>query len=73
MTAVPQALEAPAKKRVSGDVPADVARRLDVWAALRGKPAAHIVAELVIGAVPDDDGLRALIGRKGAGNGHAES
>ena len=72
MTAVPQELAAPvvvpAKERVTGDVPGDVAERLRVWAALRRKPQAHIVAELVCDGVPGADQLKALMGQKnGAG------
>ena len=80
MTPVPEAL-APASKcpepeaapeRVAGDVPADVAERLRVWGALRRKPAAHIVAELVIAGVPGDEQLKALIGQKRAGSGRPD-
>ena len=52
MTAVPQDLAA--KERISADVPADVAHRLRVWAALRRTKAAHIVSELVCEAVPSE-------------------
>ena len=40
--------EAPAetRKRVSADVPKDVARRLRIWAAVLGKPVAHVIADL---------------------------
>jgi hypothetical protein len=79
MTPAPQALapekgpEAePARERVAADVPADVAERLRVWAALRRMPAAHVVAELVIAGVPGDEQLKGLIGQKGAGNGHPD-
>jgi hypothetical protein len=73
MTPAPEALAPaseclepePAPERVSADVPADVAERLRVWGALRRKPAAHIVAELVIAGVPSDEQLKDLIGRKG--------
>jgi hypothetical protein len=71
MTSVPEALaperENPAaeRERVTGDVPADVAERLRVWAALRRKKAAHIVAELVIAGVPSDEQLKSLFGQKG--------
>jgi hypothetical protein len=71
MTSVPEALAPdrdrpePDRERVSGDVPADVGERLRVWAALRRKPAAHIVAELVIAGVPSDDQLKGLFGQKG--------
>jgi hypothetical protein len=71
MTSVPEALAPererpePDRERVSCDVPADVAERLRVWAALRRKKAAHIVAELVIAGVPSDEQLKNLFGQKG--------
>ena len=71
MTAVPEApapgreRPEPERERVTGDVPADVAERLRVWAALRRKKAAHIVAELVIAGVPSDEQLKNLFGQKG--------
>jgi hypothetical protein len=71
MTSVPEApapereRPEPDRERVTGDVPADVAERLRVWAALRRKKAAHIVAELVIAGVPSDDQLKNLFGQKG--------
>ena len=71
MTAASGDPAAPAKERVAGDLPADVAELLRVWAALRRKPAAHIIAELVIEAVPSEDQLRSMIGQKGAVNGQA--
>ena len=40
-------------------MPADVAHRLRVWAALRRTKAAHIVSELVCEAVPSEDQLAA--------------
>lgn len=70
MTAVPQDLAA--KERISADVPADVAHRLRVWAALRRTKAAHIVSELVCEAVPSEDQLAAQIQPNGASNGHDE-
>ena len=73
MTAAPQGLVAQAKERVTGDVPGDVAERLRVWAALRRKPAAHIVAELVCQGVPDADRLKALMGQNGAGDEHYDT
>lgn len=72
MTAVPQELAGPGKERVTGEVSGDVAERLRVWAALRRKPAAHIVAELVCQGVPSAEQLRALVGQKGAGDGQAD-
>jgi hypothetical protein len=52
---------APAKERVSADLPGDVARRLRTWAGLRGMPVAHVVAEVVCAAVPADEQLADLI------------
>ena len=72
MTSGPQAPPAAGKERVAADVPADVARRLRMWAALRRKPAAHIVSELVCQGVPTADQLAAQIRHNGAGHGHAE-
>jgi hypothetical protein len=72
MTGVPQELAVPARERVTGEVPGDVAERLRVWAALRRKPAAHVVAELVCQGVPTAERLRALVGQKGTGNGQAD-
>ena len=72
MTAVPGELAAPANVRVTADVSADVAERLRVWAALRRKPTAHIVAELVCRGVPSAEQLRELVGQNGAGNGQAD-
>jgi hypothetical protein len=66
MTAVPQDLAAPAKERISADVPADIAHRLRVWAALRRTKAAYIVGELVCQAVPTDDQLAAQMQQNGA-------
>jgi hypothetical protein len=71
MSSVPDALAperenpAPERERVTGDVPADVAERLRVWAALRRKKSAHIVAELVVAGVPSDEQLKSLFGQKG--------
>ena len=72
MTSVPQAPPAAGKERVAADVPADVARRLRMWAALRRKPAAHIVSELVCQGVPTADQLVEQIQHNGAGYGHAQ-
>jgi hypothetical protein len=73
MTAVPQDLAASAKERISADVAADVAGRLRMWAALRRKPAAHIVSELVCQGVPTAEQLAAQIHQNGgASNGHAD-
>jgi hypothetical protein len=66
MTAVPQVLAAAAKERISADVPADVAHRLRVWAALRRTKTAHIVSELVCEAVPSEDQLAAQMQQTGA-------
>jgi hypothetical protein len=79
MTSVPEALaperERPepltARERVSTDVPGDVAKRLRIWAALRGLPAAHIVAALICQAVPDAEQLADLM-RTGGGRDHDE-
>ena len=57
---------AAARERVSTDVDVDVARRLRIWAALRGLPAAHVVAQLLSQAVPDADKLADLM-RAGGG------
>ena len=53
--------EAPAetRKRVSADVPRDVARRLRIWAAVLGKPVAHVIADLICQAVPAAEDLPA--------------
>lgn len=74
MTAVPEVAEAIAEalagsKRVAADLPEDVMARLRVWAAMRGKPVAHVVAELVCKAVPTDAQLAEQIGGR---NGHAQ-
>jgi hypothetical protein len=55
------ATEAPAetRKRVSADVPRDVARRLRIWAAVLGKPVAHVIADLICQAVPAAEDLPA--------------
>jgi hypothetical protein len=60
MTAAPEA-PAPAKKRVSTDLPGDVAQRLRTWAALRDMPVADVVAEVVCAAVPAGEQLADLI------------
>lgn len=52
---------AAARVRVPTDVPGDVARRLRIWAALRGLPVAHIVAALICAAVPADEQLADLM------------
>lgn len=70
MTAVPKAPPGPGQKRVAADLPADVARRLRTWAALRGKPVSHVIGELIVRDVPTDDELAALISQNGVGNGH---
>jgi hypothetical protein len=74
MTAARQVPEAPplGKERVAADVPADVGRRLRMWAALRRKPAAHIVSELVCQGVPTAEQLAAQMQHNGAGNGRAD-
>jgi hypothetical protein len=53
--------EAPAdsRKRVSADVPKDVARRLRIWAAVLGKPVAHVITDLICQAVPAAEDLPA--------------
>jgi hypothetical protein len=43
-----------------------------MWAALRRKPAAHIVSELVCQGVPTAEQLAAQMQRNGAGNGRAD-
>lgn len=45
------------QERVSADLPSDLARRLRTWAALRGLPVSHVIAELVRRAVPSGDQL----------------
>jgi hypothetical protein len=45
------------RERVAAEVPTDVARRLRVWAALRGQPAAHVVSAVICQAVPSADQL----------------
>jgi hypothetical protein len=72
MAAVPRDLAAGAKERISADVPADIAQRLRMWAALRRMKAAHIVSELVCQAVPTADQLAAQLRQNGAGNGRAD-
>jgi hypothetical protein len=77
MTAGPQDLapaapqDLAAKERISADVPADVAHRLRMWAALRRTKAAHIVCELVCQAVPTAGQLATQM-QNGAGNGDAD-
>lgn len=68
MTELTQAPEAPApgRLRVAAELPADVFRRLRVWAALLGKPPAHVVSEVVSQAVPSDQQLAELVQRNGA-------
>jgi hypothetical protein len=52
MRAVPEAPASSRQERIAGDVPGDVALRLRMWAALRGQPVAHVVAEVICRAVP---------------------
>jgi hypothetical protein len=51
------ALAGSGRERVAAEVPADVARRLRVWAALRGQPAAHVVSAVICQAVPSAEEL----------------
>ena len=62
----PAAVEA-GKVRVPADIPADVARRLKIWAAVLGRVPGHVVAELIVQAVPDDATLADLM--RAGGNG----
>jgi hypothetical protein len=57
----------PGKVRVPADIPGDVARRLKIWAAMRGMVPGHVVAELVVQAVPDDATLADLMRAGGSG------
>ena len=59
MTAVPETPALPGQKRVAADLPADVARRLRTWAALRGQPVSHVIGELVARGLPSIDELAA--------------
>ncbi len=61
-----QATEAPApgRLRVAVELPADAFRRLRVWAALLGKPVAHVASGVVCQAVPTDAQLAGLIQQK---------
>lgn len=67
-----QATEAPApgRLRVAVELPADVFRRLRVWAALRGQPVAHTASDVVCQAVPTDKQLAELVQQNGAGDEH---
>lgn len=69
MTAVPEAPAPPGQKRVATDLPGDVARRLRTWAALLDQPVSHVIAALIVPAVPTDGELAALISRHGGGGG----
>jgi len=64
---VTQATEAPApgRLRVAVELPADVFRRLRVWAALRGQPVAHTAGDVVCQAVPTDKQLAELVQQNG--------
>jgi hypothetical protein len=68
MTELTQAPEAtaPGRLRVAAELPADVFRRLRVWAALLGKPPAHVVSDVVSGAVPTDQRLAEMVQQNGA-------
>jgi hypothetical protein len=57
MTAVQEAPAAGRQERVSADLPGELAKRLRTWAALRGLPVSHVIAELVRRAVPTTDQL----------------
>jgi hypothetical protein len=65
---VTQATEAPApgRLRVAVELPADVFRRLRVWAALRGQPMAHVASDVVCREVPTDKQLAELVQQNGA-------
>jgi hypothetical protein len=71
MTAVTEAPAVAGKERVAADVPADVARRLRMWAALRRQPTAHVVSELICQGVPTADQLAAQMQQTGATGDHA--
>jgi hypothetical protein len=68
MTELTQAPEAPppGRLRVAAELPGDVFRRLRVWAALLGKPPAHVVSEVVRHAVPTDKQLAEMVQQDGA-------
>ena len=72
MTAVPEVLAAPGKERVSADVPDDVARRLRIWAAVLGKPVAHVISNVICTAVPSDEALASQIQTGGTGDGRTD-
>ena len=57
MTAVQEVPAAARQERVSADLPGELAKRLRTWAALRGLPVSHVIAELVRRAVPTTDQL----------------
>jgi hypothetical protein len=57
MTAVQEVPAATRQERVSADLPGELAKRLRTWAALRGLPVSHVIAELVRRAVPTADQL----------------
>ena len=69
MTAVQEVPVAARQERVSADLPGELAKRLRTWAALRGLPVSHVIAELVKRAVPTADQLADQI-RGGTRNEH---
>jgi hypothetical protein len=77
MTAVPEVTQAPeaatpGRLRVAVELPADVFRRLRVWAALRGQPVAHTASDVVCRAVPTDKQLAELVQQSGARHDHQD-
>ena len=57
MSAVQEVSAAARQERVSADLPGELAKRLRMWAALRGLPVSHVIAELARRAVPTADQL----------------
>ena len=52
------------------ELPADVFRRLRVWAALRGEPVAHTASDVVCQAIPTDKQLADLVQQNGDRHDH---
>ena len=57
MTAVQEVPATARQERVAADLPGELAKRLRTWAAVRGLPVSHVIAELVGRAVPTADQL----------------
>jgi hypothetical protein len=55
---------------VAVELPADVFRRLRVWAALRGQPVAHTASDVVCQAIPTDKQLADLVQQNGDRHDH---